>query len=357
MDHKRFTFLLLFLVFQPHWISGGDVICSLEDYVLTGIEFGDCQSEAMKSYGSDDDKDRNPCAELKNVVNNCARLVSRCFNERGWQRGKQVFLDLLALQYPNHNHCDIFKKNQTSNGIPEKLPGEKCTILEEVASLTQMRICNSQAQTVMVNTITHHKHVTQNLAAQNINDTKDAIIYYAYPELCKGLQNVSDTCFKNTLTECYDEHDAYFHYVYMLEELKRAGLMISIHLFPEDSNVDVLHCPVFHEASPFGQNEQLIIGLSVALSLVVFCCLVAIGMLIVHKYRIVPRFRAWIQNEPYEDIVIAESNVREMQDVTTIDDTVEVRMAAEEHLPKPEDLQNSMGVQRSRTNEESTQST
>ena len=212
-------------------------------------------------------------------------------------------------------------------------------------------------QTVMVNKITHHKHVTQNLAAQNINDTKDAIIYYAYPELCKGLQNVSDTCFKNTLTECYDEHDAYFHYVYMLEELKRAGLMISIHLFPEDSNVDVLHCPVFHEASPFGQNEQLIIGLSVALSLVVFCCLVAIGMLIVHKYRIVPRFRAWIQNEPYEDIVIAESNVREMQDVTTIDDTVEVRMAAEEHLPKPEDLQNSMGVQRSRTNEESTQST
>ena len=52
------------------------MICSLEDYVLTGIEFGDCQSEAMKSYGSDDDKDRNPCAELKNVVNNCARLVS-----------------------------------------------------------------------------------------------------------------------------------------------------------------------------------------------------------------------------------------------------------------------------------------
>lgn len=84
-------------------------------------------------------------------------------------------------------------------------------------------------------------------------------------------------------------------------------------------------------------------------------------MLIVHKYRIVPRFRAWSQNEPYEDIVIAESNVREMQDVVnvTIDDTVEVRMAAEEHLPKPEDLQNSQKVQRSRSKneEESTQST
>ena len=75
MDYKKFTFLLFF-VFQPNWILGGDVICSLEDYVLTGIEFGDCQSEAMKSYGSDDDKARNPCSELKNVVDNCARLVS-----------------------------------------------------------------------------------------------------------------------------------------------------------------------------------------------------------------------------------------------------------------------------------------
>ena len=50
-----------------------------------------------------------------------------------------------------------------------------------------------------------------------------------------------------------------------------------------------------------------------------------------------------------------------MQDVVnvTIDDTVEVRMAAEEHLPKPEDLQNSQKVQRSRSKneEESTQST
>ena len=124
----------------------------------------------------------------------------------------------------------------------------------------------------MVNKITHHKRVTE-----HIDSTKDSILYYAYPELCKGLQNVSDTCFKNTLTECYDEHDAYFHYVYMLEELKRAGLILSIHMFPADSNVDVLHCPVFHEASPFGQNQQLILGLSMALSLVVFCCLLAIG--------------------------------------------------------------------------------
>ena len=205
----------------------------------------------------------------------------------------------------------------------------------------------------MVNRITHHKHVTK-----TVDNTKDSILYYAYPELCKGLQNVSDTCFKNTLRDCYDEQDAYFHYVYMLEELKRAGLILSIHMFPEDSNVDVLHCPVFHEASPFGHNQRLIIGLSVALSVVVFACLAGIVALLVVKYRIVPRFRAWLQNEPYEDIVIAESNVREMQNYT-IDDTVEVRRAAEEHLPKPEDLQNSMviNVANNQIDENTTQST
>ena len=107
----------------------------------------------------------------------------------------------------------------------------------------------------MVQKITHHKHVIK-----DIDSTNDAIIYYAYPELCKGLQNVSDTCFKPTLMDCYDSKDAYFHYVYMLEELKRAGLIISIHLFPEEANVDVLQCPVFHEASPFEHNSTLVIG-------------------------------------------------------------------------------------------------
>ena len=110
----------------------------------------------------------------------------------------------------------------------------------------------------MVQRITHHKHVIK-----DIDSTDDAIIYYAYPELCKGLQNVSDSCFKTTLMNCYDQKDAYYHYVYMLEELKRAGLIISIHLFPESADVDVLQCPVFHEASPFEHSSAMVIGLSI----------------------------------------------------------------------------------------------
>ena len=87
----------------------------------------------------------------------------------------------------------------------------------------------------------------------------------------------------------------------------------------------------------------------------VLCCILGISAVLVQKYRLIPRFRAWLQNEPYEDIVIAESNIREMQHVETTlnNDSVEVRMAAEEHLPKPEDLQNSV-VNQIRNLQEST---
>ena len=90
------------------------------------------------------------------------------------------------------------------------------------------------------------------------------------------------------------------------------------------------------------------------MSLAVLCCILGISAVFIQKYRLIHRFRAWLQNEPYEDIVIAESNVREMQNVETLNnDSVEVRMAAEEHLPKPEDLQNSV-VNQIRNLQEST---
>lgn len=56
-----------------------------------------------------------------------------------------MFLDLLALQFPQHNHCDIFAKKNNSN-VPQQLPGEKCSVMEEVSLLAQMRICNNEAQ-------------------------------------------------------------------------------------------------------------------------------------------------------------------------------------------------------------------
>ena len=77
------------------------------------------------------------------------RKKKKCFTERGWQRGRSVFLDLLALQFPQHNHCDVFVKPNTtssSDAVPQKLPNEKCSIIEEVTLLTEIRFCNNEAQ-------------------------------------------------------------------------------------------------------------------------------------------------------------------------------------------------------------------
>jgi len=306
------------------------VICPLEDYILTGTEFSKCQKEVLKSFSTDDSSSA-PCNELKHVVDNCAKIVQRCFTERGWERGKLVFMDLLALQFPKHNHCDVFV-NRNDSKIPQKLTNEKCSVVEEVALLTQMRLCNNEAQSATVKSISHHKVTTS-----QIDNTTESILYFAYPELCKGLQNVTDSCFKNNLQTCYDAHDALFHYAYMLEELKTAGIILSLHLLPRKSGVDVLECPVFQETDPFYQaskDHQKVFIFTIILSLLVFALFTFLAVFATLKLRLIPRFGAWIQNKPYEDIVIAEAtvNTREMSDLEN-EENQRARVAAEEQLP------------------------
>ena len=57
--------------------DSGDVTCSVENYILAGLEFSDCQKEALKSFKADDTKDggKNPCRILNDVVETCATIV------------------------------------------------------------------------------------------------------------------------------------------------------------------------------------------------------------------------------------------------------------------------------------------
>jgi len=344
---EKMTFGVFLALLGIFGIShGGDVTCTKDNYIMTGLEFSDCQKNALKSFKADDTSpDINPCAVLKDVVDKCATIVQRCFTERGWQRGKLVFLDLLALQFPNHNHCDVFSKNKNNTDVPLKLKDEKCSVVDEVSLLTEIRLCNNDAQTNVVNRISHHKASVGSVhKSLNSTEYRDSILYYAYPELCKGLKNVTDTCFKPKLSRCYDDSDAYFHYAYMLEELKRAGIILALHLLPHALvGVDVLHCPVFLESpdswsiTGYSPNQTVLI-LAIVLSLVlVFTLFTSLGMLAIFKFRLFPRFRAWVHNEPYEDIVINEQqNVREMTPIS--DDSQEIRAAAEQELPSIQEL-------------------
>ena len=94
-------------------------------------------------------------------------FFQKCFTDRGWQRGKLVFLDLLALQFPNHNHCNVFLQlNNSASEVPQKLPNERCSIVEEVSLLTEIRLCNNEAQvsyTIGLNQYScfHQKNIRQ----------------------------------------------------------------------------------------------------------------------------------------------------------------------------------------------------
>lgn len=176
-----------------------------------------------------------------------------------------------------------------------------------------------------------------------VDNSTESLIYFAYPELCKGLKNVSDSCFRPNLNACYDPQDASFHFAYMLEELKRAGIMISLHLFPSTEHgqtFNVLQCPVFKETSPFSSTNNdkfILIFLSIVLSLVLCGFAVGLAIFAIKKFRLMPRFRAFLQKEPYEDIVIAtmETNIDHPGSPANVQDQEQIRV---EVLPNPSQL-------------------
>ena len=82
----------------------------------------------------------------------------------GFERGRRVYLELLALDYPDHHFCQVFdgmKSNDTSkeyNRIPQQLPGELCTIDNEVALLKDLRNCTSSEQ-ASTSLLTHKQNL------------------------------------------------------------------------------------------------------------------------------------------------------------------------------------------------------
>ena len=79
MGNQKFgLFVGLFgLVALVGLCDSGDVVCSVENYILAGLEFSDCQKEALKSFKADDSKKdgKNPCRTLNHVVEKCATIV------------------------------------------------------------------------------------------------------------------------------------------------------------------------------------------------------------------------------------------------------------------------------------------
>ena len=186
------------------------------------------------------------------------------------------------------------------------------------------------------------------------NTTQALITNEAYSKLCQGLQQISDFCFTPNLNQCYDKHDAYFHYVYMIEELKSAATSLAMHILPNVTNVNIIQCPVFQANTPFQNSSYYtIVSLAVVLSFLVLGILMVSGSYAIFKFRLIPRISAWIQNEPYGDINNEMTNVQnsaESNDSSNSNtnyndlELEDARNAAEEPLPNLEDLKGSGAV-------------
>jgi hypothetical protein len=65
------TILLCFLCSNP---VGGKIICDVESYVLSGLEFAKCNQATMDAFPSTP-LNLNPCPVLYHLVNSCAEIL------------------------------------------------------------------------------------------------------------------------------------------------------------------------------------------------------------------------------------------------------------------------------------------
>merc|ERR1711973_1036219 len=114
------------------------------------------------------------------------------------------------------------------------------------------------------------------------------------------------------------------HKAYLIEDLKQTGLTIMSKLAKsfvrragysnstssadDVTTVDIVDCPLFMTSQlqlQKGSNNYVIA--MVAISLIVVIVAVNIGYCAIVKLRLVPKIRArFVENTPYEDIVITE---------------------------------------------------
>ena len=71
--------IILFLLLMVAWpaTSTREVICSLDKYIVNGLEFSTCQKETMVSF-NDGSGTIHHCSQLKHVVDNCGPIVEVC---------------------------------------------------------------------------------------------------------------------------------------------------------------------------------------------------------------------------------------------------------------------------------------
>jgi len=360
-----------------HHVRGSNIICSESEYVTSGIEFKQCQDETLQSFQPQSAGGRkvfNPCPALKHIVYSCAETVRHCFDHRGWERGRQVLLELLALDFPDRHQCGVFdhrsKKSDIDRGnstgpasssdtaqstaysdeeVPQKLDGEKCSIDEEVVLLRRIRTCVHQEQDGMMHNLRYKVPFPSNNSSSVIASLREEDIFY-FPTICKGLQQVSDKCYAVKLEECYDDQDVAFHMAYLLEDLKTNGAALSSHMItgvkvvgskPDSGNttnnssvtntskteeytIDITDCPVFDGSLKIEypkssllsrHSSNAVITLAVIVSLLGLSIVVLTAIFLMRNYRLIPKLRArLVENTPYEDIIIPDQQQRSATD-------------------------------------------
>ncbi len=275
------------------------ITCPIEEYVRVGLEFQNCQANALSPDTLARKRGKNElCPNFKKIIRVCSRRIKHCFEDQAYERGLQITLDSMLINFPESQDCGYIAKMraQTIKAVEGNHENTMCSIDREIELTQEMRICANGIHSDMLSHFDGQKTQFTHLRTQKAKDA------YFRDMMCQTAKEIRGRCYVPKLKQCYDDYDAKAQLALHLEHLRMEADVIAI----STSNVTDFadDCDVFEsmfDGSP-NKNSNVIIGVVIAALLLLL--MAAVGVVV--KFRLVTRFRAWLGNAPYDDM---EANV------------------------------------------------
>ncbi len=147
----------------------------------------------------------------------------------------QIFFDSMSAAMPEVANCPVIVSSSLE--LDQLLPGERCSVREEIDSVQAVARCSTKLKANMANRI---QTAVAAASRADLNDEIDNDGEFDFMEneldsevatveevtlrqrgmLCDVLMDIKEKCILPNMNRCYVGHDFQAHMAYLLESLK-----------------------------------------------------------------------------------------------------------------------------------------
>merc|ERR1711874_189306 len=192
-------------------MAEGGKDCSVVEHKKMQADFTNCSGIYTEEHFNSEM--RNVCDLVRNVVESCGEMWTRCHSDMEVRRMRDLHIEALLRQYGEQGElegCQLVEEyRESGRTLPESESGVTCSDEKTLSIQTNIQTCS------------HSTAISVYEAIQDLTSVK--IISH---KLCKALTTIGTVCIKH-LNECFAEDDIKQMRKSHLEEMKTFLLRIS----------------------------------------------------------------------------------------------------------------------------------